>query len=48
MKGQFVDVIHTDAKHLIPNFGLGINESSGHLDFWPNNGNQEQLTLCFH
>ena len=34
---QFVDVIHTDAEKLV-NMGMGINQVSGHVDFWPNDG----------
>lgn len=34
---QFVDVIHTDAEKL-KNLGMGINQVSGHIDFWPNDG----------
>uniref|UniRef100_H2Z682 PLAT domain-containing protein n=1 Tax=Ciona savignyi TaxID=51511 RepID=H2Z682_CIOSA len=33
----FVDVIHTDAEKLV-DFGFGINQVSGHVDFWPNDG----------
>ncbi|CAG2101976.1 unnamed protein product [Medioppia subpectinata] len=36
---QFVDAIHTDA---VPLIGLGINENSGHIDFYPNGGNLHQ------
>ncbi|XP_054152603.1 pancreatic triacylglycerol lipase-like [Oppia nitens] len=35
---QFVDAIHTNAKPLIPMFGFGMYETSGHLDFYPNGG----------
>jgi len=34
---QFVDVIHSDAEKL-KNLGMGINQVSGHIDFWPNDG----------
>jgi len=34
---DFVDVIHTDAEKLV-NLGYGINQESGHVDFWPNDG----------
>lgn len=37
-KAQFVDAIHTDARHLIPDIGFGMYETSGHLDFYPNGG----------
>ncbi|KAG8435844.1 hypothetical protein GDO86_013698, partial [Hymenochirus boettgeri] len=37
---KLVDVIHTNAAPLIPNFGLGIRQWSGHLDFFPNGGAQ--------
>ena len=33
----YVDVIHTDANPLL-NFGLGLWQQSGHLDFYPNGG----------
>ncbi|XP_005387964.1 PREDICTED: pancreatic triacylglycerol lipase-like [Chinchilla lanigera] len=35
---QFVDVIHTDAGPMIPNLGLGMSQTVGHLDFFPNGG----------
>ncbi|OCT71288.1 pancreatic lipase-related protein 2 [Xenopus laevis] len=35
---DFVDVIHTDTSPLIPNVGLGMSQSVGHLDFFPNGG----------
>jgi len=33
----FVQAIHTDAEKLI-NLGAGINQKSGDVDFWPNDG----------
>ncbi|CAO1411079.1 unnamed protein product [Diamesa hyperborea] len=33
---KFVDVIHTDADH------FGTKYSTGHVDFWPNEGNKNQ------
>ncbi|XP_006880219.1 PREDICTED: pancreatic lipase-related protein 3 [Elephantulus edwardii] len=35
---EFVDVIHTNAAHLVFGFGLGTVATSGHLDFYPNGG----------
>uniref|UniRef100_A0A8C5QM22 Triacylglycerol lipase n=1 Tax=Leptobrachium leishanense TaxID=445787 RepID=A0A8C5QM22_9ANUR len=40
----FVDVIHTDAAPVIPNLGLGTSQLVGHLDFFPNGG--EQMPGC--
>ncbi|XP_076818976.1 pancreatic triacylglycerol lipase-like [Clavelina lepadiformis] len=37
---DFVDVIHTDAEKL-KDFGFGINQVSGIVDFWPNDGIQQ-------
>ncbi|XP_054165873.1 pancreatic lipase-related protein 2-like [Oppia nitens] len=37
----FVDAIHTDARHLIPDLGFGMYETSGHLDFYPNGGHDQ-------
>ncbi|NXG57208.1 LIPR3 protein, partial [Hemiprocne comata] len=34
---NFVDVIHSNAAHF-PAVGLGIYNTSGHLDFYPNGG----------
>ncbi|XP_014343729.1 pancreatic triacylglycerol lipase-like [Latimeria chalumnae] len=34
----FVDVIHTDAAPIIPNFGFGMMQAVGHIDFYPNGG----------
>ncbi|KAG8435837.1 hypothetical protein GDO86_013691, partial [Hymenochirus boettgeri] len=36
--GVLVDVIHTDMSPLIPMTGFGIDQPSGHLDFYPNGG----------
>lgn len=38
---QFVDVIHTNAEPLIPEAGYGLNQTLGHLDFWPNGGGNQ-------
>jgi pancreatic triacylglycerol lipase len=49
----FVDAIHTDAKHLIPDLGFGMYETSAHVDFYPNGGrdqpgcDQERFTKIF-
>nr|DBA14847.1 TPA: hypothetical protein GDO54_004125 [Pyxicephalus adspersus] len=40
----FVDVIHTDAAPMIPNIGLGMSQVVGHLDFFPNGG--EEMPGC--
>ncbi|XP_036591713.1 inactive pancreatic lipase-related protein 1-like [Trichosurus vulpecula] len=40
----FVDVIHTDAAPLIPNLGFGTTQPVGHLDFFPNGG--EEMPGC--
>ncbi|KAM5132685.1 pancreatic triacylglycerol lipase-like [Mantella aurantiaca] len=40
----FVDIIHTDAAPMIPNLGLGTSQLSGHLDFFPNGG--EEMPGC--
>ena len=34
---QFVDSIHTDAGTLL-DFGLGVRQPMGHVDFFPNGG----------
>ncbi|XP_056291592.1 inactive pancreatic lipase-related protein 1-like [Pseudoliparis swirei] len=34
----FVDVIHTDATPFKSNLGLGMSQSVGHIDFYPNGG----------
>ncbi|XP_062958753.1 pancreatic triacylglycerol lipase-like [Cynocephalus volans] len=41
---QFVDVIHTDAAPFIPNLGFGLSQTVGHLDFFPNGG--EDMPGC--
>nr|XP_033798419.1 pancreatic triacylglycerol lipase-like isoform X2 [Geotrypetes seraphini]XP_033798420.1 pancreatic triacylglycerol lipase-like isoform X2 [Geotrypetes seraphini] len=41
---MFVDVIHTDAAPIIPNLGFGMSQAVGHLDFYPNGG--EQMPGC--
>ncbi|XP_074088003.1 pancreatic triacylglycerol lipase-like [Macrotis lagotis] len=41
---KFVDVIHTDASPIIPNIGFGTSQLVGHLDFFPNGG--EQMPGC--
>ncbi|XP_006262768.2 pancreatic lipase-related protein 2 [Alligator mississippiensis] len=35
---EFVDVIHSNAGRLFFDFAVGINQPSGHLDFYPNGG----------
>ncbi|XP_007939810.1 pancreatic lipase-related protein 3 [Orycteropus afer afer] len=35
---KFVDVIHTNAVHLLFEFGAGTINACGHLDFYPNGG----------
>ncbi|XP_062851234.1 pancreatic triacylglycerol lipase-like [Trichomycterus rosablanca] len=40
----FVDVIHTDALPVIPYLGLGMSQAVGHLDFYPNGG--EEMPGC--
>ncbi|XP_036591702.1 pancreatic triacylglycerol lipase-like [Trichosurus vulpecula] len=40
----FVDVIHTDAAPMIPNIGFGMSQIVGHLDFFPNGG--EEMPGC--
>ncbi|XP_020843816.1 pancreatic triacylglycerol lipase-like [Phascolarctos cinereus] len=40
----FVDVIHTDAAPIIPNLGFGMSQLVGHLDFFPNGG--EEMPGC--
>ncbi|XP_014641318.1 PREDICTED: pancreatic triacylglycerol lipase-like [Ceratotherium simum simum] len=41
---QFVDVIHTNAAPIIPNLGFGMSQIVGHLDFFPNGG--EDMPGC--
>nr|AAA30885.1 lipase precursor [Canis lupus familiaris] len=41
---DFVDVIHTDAAPLIPFLGFGTSQQMGHLDFFPNGG--EEMPGC--
>ncbi|XP_008581536.1 PREDICTED: pancreatic triacylglycerol lipase-like isoform X2 [Galeopterus variegatus] len=41
---QFVDVIHTDASPFFPNLGFGMSQKVGHLDFFPNGG--EDMPGC--
>nr|XP_020843814.1 pancreatic triacylglycerol lipase-like isoform X2 [Phascolarctos cinereus] len=40
----FVDVIHTDTAPIIPNLGFGMSQLVGHLDFFPNGG--EEMPGC--
>ncbi|XP_037660613.1 inactive pancreatic lipase-related protein 1-like [Choloepus didactylus] len=40
----FVDVIHMDAAPLIPSMGFGMSQQVGHLDFFPNGG--EEMPGC--
>ncbi|XP_027707400.1 pancreatic triacylglycerol lipase-like [Vombatus ursinus] len=40
----FVDVIHTDAAPIIPYLGFGMSQLVGHLDFFPNGG--EEMPGC--
>ncbi|XP_059517535.1 pancreatic lipase-related protein 2-like [Myotis daubentonii] len=37
---MFVDVIHTDTSPTVPNLGFGMSQKVGHLDFYPNGGQQ--------
>ncbi|XP_055976711.1 pancreatic triacylglycerol lipase [Sorex fumeus] len=41
---KFVDVIHTDASPIIPNVGFGMSQTVGHMDFFPNGG--EEMPGC--
>uniref|UniRef100_A0A8C6QBI0 Triacylglycerol lipase n=1 Tax=Nannospalax galili TaxID=1026970 RepID=A0A8C6QBI0_NANGA len=41
---QFVDAIHTDAAPIVPNLGFGMSQTVGHLDFFPNGG--EEMPGC--
>ncbi|XP_062959081.1 pancreatic triacylglycerol lipase-like isoform X2 [Cynocephalus volans] len=43
---QFVDVIHTDTSPFLPNLGFGMSQKVGHLDFFPNGG--EDMPGCGH
>uniref|UniRef100_W5N013 Triacylglycerol lipase n=1 Tax=Lepisosteus oculatus TaxID=7918 RepID=W5N013_LEPOC len=40
----FVDVIHTDAAPMVPNLGFGMIQAVGHVDFYPNGG--EEMPGC--
>ncbi|KAM4033001.1 pancreatic triacylglycerol lipase-like isoform 1-T1 [Anomaloglossus baeobatrachus] len=40
----FVDAIHTDAAPMIPNIGFGMSQLLGHVDFFPNGG--EEMPGC--
>nr|XP_021532623.1 pancreatic lipase-related protein 2 [Aotus nancymaae] len=41
---MFVDVIHTDSAPIVPSLGFGMSQKVGHLDFFPNGG--EQMPGC--
>ncbi|XP_014401827.1 PREDICTED: pancreatic lipase-related protein 2 [Myotis brandtii] len=41
---MFVDVIHTDTSPTVPYLGFGMSQKVGHLDFYPNGG--EQMPGC--
>ncbi|XP_053306318.1 pancreatic lipase-related protein 2-like, partial [Spea bombifrons] len=41
---DLVDIIHTNGAPFIPNLGLGMSQVIGHLDFFPNGG--EQMPEC--
>ncbi|XP_065494800.1 inactive pancreatic lipase-related protein 1-like [Caloenas nicobarica] len=41
---EFVDVIHTDSAPTIPYLGFGMSTAIGHLDFYPNGG--EEMPGC--
>ncbi|XP_030628259.1 pancreatic triacylglycerol lipase-like [Chanos chanos] len=41
---KFVDVIHTDSLPLVPYLGLGMSQAVGHIDFYPNGG--EEMPGC--
>ncbi|NXW69511.1 LIPR2 protein, partial [Hirundo rustica] len=41
---DFVDVIHTDSAPTIPNLGFGMRPAVGHIDFYPNGG--EEMPGC--
>ena len=38
---DFVDVIHTDSRALIPYLGFGCEQAVGHVDFYPNGGKDQ-------
>ncbi|RDD46186.1 Inactive pancreatic lipase-related protein 1 [Trichoplax sp. H2] len=38
---DFVDVIHSDADTFLLGAGYGTKDASGHLDFWPNGGEDQ-------
>ncbi|KAL7890066.1 hypothetical protein AOLI_G00023240 [Acnodon oligacanthus] len=40
----FVDAIHTDSLAMLPYIGLGMPQAVGHLDFYPNGG--EEMPGC--
>ncbi|KAI4874276.1 hypothetical protein NFI96_028462 [Prochilodus magdalenae] len=40
----FVDAIHTDSLPLVPYVGLGMSQPVGHIDFYPNGG--EEMPGC--
>ncbi|XP_031434847.1 inactive pancreatic lipase-related protein 1 isoform X2 [Clupea harengus] len=37
---KFVDVVHTDAAPFDPNLGFGMSQAVGHVDFYPNGGQE--------
>ncbi|XP_011856517.1 PREDICTED: pancreatic lipase-related protein 2 [Mandrillus leucophaeus] len=41
---MFVDVIHTDSAPIVPSLGFGMSQKVGHLDFFPNGG--EDMPGC--
>ncbi|KAL7890065.1 hypothetical protein AOLI_G00023230 [Acnodon oligacanthus] len=41
---KFVDAIHTDALPIVPYLGFGMSEPVGHIDFFPNGG--EEMPGC--
>ncbi|KAG8435842.1 hypothetical protein GDO86_013696 [Hymenochirus boettgeri] len=41
---KFVDVIHSDTSPLIPKMGYGMGQAVGHVDFYPNGG--ENMPGC--
>uniref|UniRef100_A0A7M4EW05 Triacylglycerol lipase n=1 Tax=Crocodylus porosus TaxID=8502 RepID=A0A7M4EW05_CROPO len=40
----FVDIIHTDSAPMIPYLGFGMRQAIGHMDFYPNGG--ENMPGC--